>query len=733
MPAAAGTFSSNNLISKRVHSRAGSLTAPEPKRQRCQREPEYIDLDPNTTGETNPDHDTSPHGGSNVAGRLRENGARIADPALTGEPIDVTVDRLVAEYSRGIPRTIYGKKAKYYVVWNGRQCGLFTSWAECERQVTGFKNAGCGLPPAGFLLTCFNAIKGAKTYEDAERLLRNELTEKLRGQARDERHSQPSPQHPSAAPSAAAAEGPTDEEVAPAAPPEEPLLCQEQQDAMDLAIQGRNLFITGSGGCGKSFLVKALYRKFRAIGKKVYLLTPTGQASPNIGGRTTFGYAGWTPNDLNKPLEELIAKSRSKDVFQRLLETQILIIDEISMVENQLLDRLSRVMSFIQDEAALSSRRMRVVGPFGGVQVIAVGDFCQLPPVAPFKNCAMCGTDMKQKSENNLVSYRCPIGHGSFQDCDKWAFKSPVWKCCEFKYVHLTQIHRQQDKEFVRVLQKCRLGEDLEKGDSDLLLKHPAQVENGTRLFSLRRDVDGCNGKQFARLPGELLRYWCRDMLEPPQNGVHEDDSDKNVVRRYAKRVEFKVHMPVILLANIDLESGLCNGSQGIICGFVPSSHVNTPEEPQERNYKKDPDDFKIATERYKRIQDFMAAKDTPHLFPEVKFHNGRRRVIGPDCIVNEIGANKPYRLQSRTQIPLAPAWAMTIHKSQSLSLDQVIVNLNSVFEKGQAYVALSRARSLQGLKVEGTKEAKLKSSLQLDDEVRKFLEQLDAAGTERA
>ncbi|GKT66457.1 ATP-dependent DNA helicase PIF1 [Colletotrichum tofieldiae] len=596
--------SANNLttVSKRVYPPVWSLAAPEPKRQRSQPEPEYIDLvsdedDPNTTGETNPDHCTLSHGGSNVAGRLRENGAATAVPA-SGEPIEATVDRLVAEYSRGVPRTLCGKKPKYYVVWRGRQCGMFTSWADCEAQ---------------------------------ELLLRDELTEKLRGQASEEAHS-PSPhQHPSAASSTAAAGGPTDERVEPAALPEGPPLCQEQQDAMDLAMQGHNLFITGSGGCGKSVLVKALYKKLMAIGKSVHLLAPTGQASLNIDGRTTFSYAGWTPNSLNRPLEELIAKSRSKRVFERLLNTDVLIIDEISMVENQFFDRLSRVMSFIRDEVALSNGKKRVVGPFGDVQIIVVGDFCQLPPVNPFQNCAMCGRPMEQESENNLVSYSCPMGHGSFQDCDKWAFKSPVWKWCEFKYVHLTKIHRQQDEEFVRVLQKCRLGKDLEKGESDLLLKHPAQVQNGARLFSLRRQVDGRNEQEFARLPGGLLRYWCRDRLEPPENKAPEDDPDKNVyflkwgmiwevdfahqalilqIHRYSKRVELKVHMPVILLANIDLESGLCNGSQGIICGFVPSFRVVTPEEPQKRNYKKDPDGFRIATERYKRIEEFMAASE---------------------------------------------------------------------------------------------------------------------------
>lgn len=111
-----------------------------------------------------------------------------------------------------------------------------------------------------------------------------------------------------------------------------------------------------------------------------------------------------------------------------------------------------------------------------------------------------------------------------------------------------------------------------------------------------------------------------------------------------------------------------------------------------------------------------------------VKFSNGTKRVIGPDCTVNETGKKGPkfYAMFSRTQIPLAPGWAMTIHKSQGMSLDRLIVNLGSVFEKGQAYVALSRARSLEGLEIEGATEDELRDSLSVDLEVERFLERLE-------
>ncbi|KAE9566434.1 hypothetical protein CGMCC3_g17395 [Colletotrichum fructicola] len=153
---------------------------------------------------------------------------------------------------------------------------------------------------------------------------------------------------------------------------------------MDLAMQGHNLFITGSGGCGKSVLVRALYRtlaaRYQVMNKMVHLLAPTGQASINIGGRTTYNYAGWTPEDAKKPLDgpgSVIKKARGQRIFRRYCNTQVLIIDEISMVENQFFQRLSRVMSVIRNDPR----------PFGGVQIIVVGDFCQLPPVKPFQYC----------------------------------------------------------------------------------------------------------------------------------------------------------------------------------------------------------------------------------------------------------------------------------------------------------------------------------------------------------
>ncbi|KAF4919513.1 ATP-dependent DNA helicase pfh1 [Colletotrichum viniferum] len=545
------------------------------------------------------------------------------------------------------------------------------------------------------------------------------------------------PAAPSASVAVAVTEMPISHELKQTEAPDKPILCPEQQEAMDLAMQGHNLFITGSGGCGKSVLVKTLRDEFRSREMDTHLLAPTGQAVVNIGGRTTFNYAGWTPSDLAKPLNGkggLVEKARSKQVFTRIDATDVIIIDEISMVENHFFERLSRVMSIIRNDPR----------PFGGVQVIVVGDFCQLPPVKPFGHCMICGSLMNKTSRiSSCSSY--PQEHGRFSDDDKWAFKSPEWSKCNFKYVHLKQIHRQQDEAFVGVLQKCRLGKPLSKPDVNLLLAHETDIENGTELYATHEEVDAHNKKENLKNKNKARKYFCLDDFCGPENAdLPEEFVEYKVLNqlamaptlqrplkclddhRYAMCSELKVDMPVILLANIDLGAGLCNGRQGKIIGFKPLAEM--PKQPNHKNYRHDPDGFNVAQHRYDHMVTFIASKVTPREFPEVEFTNGIRRIIGPDATANNIGKTSPYWLLSRTQIPLIPGWSMTIHKSQSLTLDRVTANLSKVFETGQAYVALSRARSLKGLKIKGCTIAKLRDGMMVDPVVKGFMDRMEAA-----
>lgn len=155
-------------------------------------------------------------------------------------------------------------------------------------------------------------------------------------------------------------------------PMTEPPLCQEQTDLVELVMTGRNVFYTGSAGCGKSTVLKAIVRNLRTKGKKVHIVAPTGRAALAVNGTTTWMYAGWTPARFMRPVKELEEAARfGKFVYKRLNSTDVLVIDEISMVENHHFERLNSVMQ--------SARNNQ--NAFGGVQLVVTGDFCQLPPV----------------------------------------------------------------------------------------------------------------------------------------------------------------------------------------------------------------------------------------------------------------------------------------------------------------------------------------------------------------
>ena len=193
----------------------------------------------------------------------------------------------------------------------------------------------------------------------------------------------------------------------------EPVLCQEQQEVVDLIVAGHNVFYTGSAGCGKSTVLKAFTARLRDNGKTVRIVAPTGKAALDINGSTTWTYAGWTPGHMKKPLEELVKGAYGKFVSKRFKSTDVLVIDEISMVESHLLERLSHIM-----QAARGNYK-----PFGGVQLVVTGDFCQLPPVKAFQFCMFCGREHTRViGPNRETLYRCPQ-HGDCNDDDKWAFK----------------------------------------------------------------------------------------------------------------------------------------------------------------------------------------------------------------------------------------------------------------------------------------------------------------------
>ncbi len=474
-------------------------------------------------------------------------------------------------------------------------------------------------------------------------------------------------------------------------PRTESRLCAEQLALVELIMSGKNVFYTGSAGCGKSTVLKHFVPLLRDELKEVDILAPAGRAALEVNGRTLNNYAGWVPQSFGQPLWNLENKARGNKVRKRLRATDVLIIDEISMVANHVFKRLNCIMKSARDSKK----------PFGGVPIIATGDFLQLPPVNPFEYCLTCGTTLGPTSWEG--KHECVKCLSNFEGNDKWAFCSDAWRECNFEHANLNVIHRQKDTDFKALLETCRLCNPFSIGEKLLLLEHTSENKDAVRLFPRRVDVKTINDEELAKLPGRALTYLCVDNLYWNREVALRDKRDRCPEpmshtlealneHSFEPKLVLKEGMLVMLLVNWDLGSSLANGSQGTIVGFEKHDPNLFPEVRRDWEY----------SSRKNGLVRVFIKQTAVQEWPIVQFLNGIKRTIYPWCIVNELGDEEPYSLLSRTQIPLVAAWAMTVHKAQRMTLSRVIVDLRHSFEPGQAHVALSRAETLGGLKVEG-------------------------------
>lgn len=493
-----------------------------------------------------------------------------------------------------------------------------------------------------------------------------------------------------------------------------------QQRIVDHVLAGNNTFFTGSAGTGKSRTVAGIVAALQNVGKKVRVVAPTGRAAYNIGGTTTWSFAGWTPDDIKKALDDLEERALRPSPKQRIRETDVLIIDEISMVPNHFLQRLDCIMKKARDND----------DAFGGVQIVVTGDFAQLPPIKPFEYCMHCGVGLKRNQSH--TEYKCRACKYIYLDVDKWAFKSNAWREAKFSNFQLQEIFRQSDPWLAELLQRMRKGQVNPAQDGAKLLNHPCDVEGAVQLHSRNVDVRKINDREFNKLPGEVKEYWNLDFFKSSRENQHlrykgtRSKTDHSLValedHAFEVKLSLKVGMQVVLLVNLDIAAGLINGSTGKIVRFEAHdsesvARTRTSSRDDEHDGPRDANDHaernvaenvstvggsyrKVQTEQ---IKEFMAQeRNKSKCLPVVKFANGIEATIFPFCRISAIGDYPPYSLIGRTQIPLAAAWAFTIHKSQGMTMDRVIVDLSKTFEEGQDYVALSRARSLSGLRVDG-------------------------------
>ena len=412
-----------------------------------------------------------------------------------------------------------------------------------------------------------------------------------------------------------------------------PPLSSEQQRIFDAVVdQKQSCFFTGSGGTGKSLLIKTLINALPRATTSV--CATTALAASVLGGTTLHAWAG-CGTSTDQDIDQLMRRVRRPDTLLRWRNTQTLIVDEVSMLDGGFLDMLDAVGRKV---------RGRDHVPFGGIQMVLSGDFHQLPPVA------------KHQARRTFC------------------FESGAWTSlvnAGMQSMELKTIFRQSDIYFVDVLRRVRQGRltpaDLREALSENFrqLKADDGVQP-TKLYTHRADVDSINDAELAKI---------QEKEHPFQSRDSGDQALLESTCPAPRRVVLKQGAQVLLLKNLQQSKGLVNGARGVVTGFSSSG------------------------------------------LPFVKFASGDRdpvlieRALFPVTLGNRMAAE-------RAQIPLQLAYATTIHKSQGMTLDKIEVSLDKAFEPGMSYVALSRARSLEGLRIVGDVSAE---GLRADPKVLKF------------
>ena len=453
-------------------------------------------------------------------------------------------------------------------------------------------------------------------------------------------------------------------------------LSPEQRHVVEAVLSGHSVFFTGPAGSGKSHVLSTIVRLLEderyAIknhsGKprKIAITATTGIAACNIGGITINSFAGVGTAEGSVP--EMCARVMGNEYSKkRWRDHDILVIDEVSMMPGQFLDKLNFV--------AQRARNNR--STFGGMQLLLCGDFFQLPPV----NLSKCS----------------------------FAFEAQCWPDVIDCSILLKQIFRQNgDQRLMKILNEARVGE-LSSESAQILRTHSTVgglgktgADDGIRptlLESRNSQVDRANAAEMNKLPGEVRRFKSKDKTS---HSMYEKMLQHC---QAAETLELKVGAQVICLKNLDPEAGIVNGSRGIIVDFKTAK--NQSDLPRE--FRK----MELPVVKFQAI-DGPGGKSGDE--------EGPTKLIEPAEWTNKVG---DATVSSRHQIPLRLAWALSVHKSQGMTIPNLAVSLNGVFEYGQAYVALSRATKLDTLTLRGFDERAFKAH----PKVKKFYRLLESGG----
>lgn len=420
-----------------------------------------------------------------------------------------------------------------------------------------------------------------------------------------------------------------------------------QAEALKIMKSGVNVYLSGSAGSGKTYTLNRYIEWLHDHNVGVAITASTGIAATHIGGMTIHGFAGIGIRQYlsDYDLEALLEKPYLAKRFET---TQVLIIDEVSMLHANTLDMV--------DQVARAFRRNDK--PFGGIQVILCGDFFQLPPITKILPGSL--EDESTEAPKDFIFY------------------SKVWQTMRPAICYLTEQYRQSDDGFTNILNQIRRGDVPDESLALLGDRLGAELPLGlrpTKLYTHNVDVDAINFGELMELPGEEKKF---DMYSKGRANLVE------ILKKGCLATEtlrLKVGAEVMFIKN-NQEKNYVNGTRGVISDFSRSGA------------------------------------------PIVRLANGREIEVEVDSwLIEENGKIKA----EITQYPIRLAWAITIHKSQGLSLDYAEIDLSKTFAYGMGYVALSRLRTLEGLRLVGFEPRSLEVDpriLELDESLQKESEE---------
>ena len=433
-----------------------------------------------------------------------------------------------------------------------------------------------------------------------------------------------------------------------------------QNEALAVLKTGANVFLTGEPGSGKTHTVNQYVSYLHSCGIEPAITASTGIAATHIGGMTIHSWSGIGVKNFITDAD-LDAMAQKERLALRLQNARVLIIDEISMLSAETLASVEKVCRAL---------RARPDESFGGLQIVLVGDFFQLPPIA---------RDTRPSHNDNQAFF--PDDDGEPRSL--FAFTSRVWKELNPLVCYLSEQHRHEDAEFLRTLTAIRRGavtENVRARLSERANTRPASGESFTKLFPHNADVDSRNLAELGRISGESRTFRMEAHGAPPLiEGLKRSClSPETLTLKIGARVMFTKN---------DLDRRFVNGTLGEIVGF----------------------------------SDFTGQ-------PIVAMRSGRKIEVEPLEWTIQDGTKILAKI---IQVPLRLAWAITVHKSQGMSLDAAEMDLRTAFEYGQGYVALSRLRSFAGLYLLGFNDRALEvhpEVMAVDEKFRKRSEETRGA-----